>query len=51
MEQCLTETEDDPGAKCAENLLNLGNMLLSEGGAPKKKHLKLVSAGGLIRIA
>jgi hypothetical protein len=44
MEQCLTETEDDPGAKCAENLLNLGNMLLSEGGAPKKKHLKLVAA-------
>lgn len=34
MEQCLTETEDDPGAKCAENLLNLGNMLLSEGVNP-----------------
>lgn len=34
MEQCLTETEDDPGAKCAENLQNLGNMLLSEGVNP-----------------
>ena len=34
LEQCLAEAEEDPAVKCAENLLNLGNMLLSEGVNP-----------------